>query len=88
MDFTDKSPSWESLDLLLRSKEDSFEREDFELRKVGRGTTNHKTNIRWFDSNKDIEPQITLYRDSAGMNNVQKQDISIHFPLLLQLYFL
>lgn len=55
------------LDNMLRSKESVAEREDWELKKIGRGSTNSKALIRLFDAPDGYEPEITLYRDSAGI---------------------
>jgi glutathione S-transferase len=64
--FTDVSPSWEELDLLLRSRESPLERSDFESERTGRGPTNHRANIRLFDAPDVFQPEIVLYRDQAA----------------------
>ena len=46
--------------------EPSSERQEFEMKKVGRGSANHKSNLRLFDAPDGFTPAVTLYRDSAG----------------------
>ena len=41
----DVAPTWEEIDLMLRSKEDSFEREEYEEESLGRGHANHRGEI-------------------------------------------
>lgn len=64
--FIDVSPSWEELESLLRSKESTLERSDFESERAGRGPTNHRASIRLFDAPDGFQPEITLYRDQAA----------------------
>ena len=33
---------------------------------IGRGGANHKASIRLFDAPDGYEPEVTLYRDTAG----------------------
>ena len=33
---------------------------------IGRGPANHKASIRLFDAPEGYEPEVTLYRDTAG----------------------
>mmetsp|Transcript_3872 Transcript_3872/g.6409 ORF Transcript_3872/g.6409 Transcript_3872/m.6409 type:complete len:513 (+) Transcript_3872:73-1611(+) len=58
--------SWEDLDAKLRKIETEEERFDFEQKASGRGSTNHKTNLRLFDAPDEYEPEVTLYRDQAA----------------------
>lgn len=59
-------PTWENLGKLLAVKETELESNEAILQKIGRGGSNHKSNIRLFDAPDDFEPEITLYRDTAG----------------------
>ena len=61
-------PTWESLSKLLAVQETELELKETILQKAGRGGSNHKTNIRLFDAPEDFEPEITLYRDTAGIS--------------------
>jgi hypothetical protein len=60
-------PTWEKLGQLSAVKETEFERNEDLAQKAGRGWSNHKSNIRLFDAPDDFEPEITLYRDTAGI---------------------
>ena len=55
-----------TLDAKLRTLERQEERENFELQKRGRGTSNHRADIRLFDAPEGFDPEVTLYRDTAG----------------------
>jgi hypothetical protein len=61
-------PSWSELDGLLRSSETKFERDEYDLiaAGTGRGPSSHKANLRLFDAPDGFEPEVTLYRDTAG----------------------
>lgn len=60
------APSWLDIDERLRALESVAEREDFESMPIGRGRSNHKANIRLFDAPDGYEPEVILYRDTAG----------------------
>jgi hypothetical protein len=66
--FVDSSsaPSWDEIDAMLRQQESPAERSDFDDILKGRGGSSHKASIRLFDAADDFEPEITLYRDTAG----------------------
>jgi len=64
--FTDDAPSWEKLDARLRELEPREERNEFDLKKEGRGGSNHKANLRLFDAPEGTKPLVTLYRDQAA----------------------
>lgn len=66
INFVDGAISWSQIDESLRLIENSLERDEFENISKGRGKSNHKANIRLFDAPDDFEPEVTLYRDSAG----------------------
>ena len=54
-------------------KEIEFERNEDLAQKAGWGWSNHTSNIRPFDAPDDSEPEITLYRDTAGiLRNVEE----------------
>lgn len=63
-------PTWETLGSLLAVKETELESREVILQKVGRGGSNHKSNVRLFDAPEDFEPEITLYRDTAGIFSI------------------
>jgi len=65
-------PTWEKLGQLLAVKETEIELTDDLAQKAGRGWSNHKSNIRLFDAPDDFEPEITLYRDTAGIVGVEE----------------
>ena len=58
----------EQSDLLerLRSSESEQERENYEQQFKGRGTSNHRADVRLFDAPEGYEPEVTLYRDQAA----------------------
>jgi hypothetical protein len=64
--FTDNAPPLNLLQEMLVSQQTPEEKEDFELQKIGRGSTNARALIRLFDAPNDHTPEVTLYRDSAG----------------------
>ena len=63
---TDAGNRWEELDQLLRSQETQDERTRCEDILTGRGEANHKANIRLFGAPEGFQPEVTLYRDTAG----------------------
>lgn len=66
------SPSLVEIENLLKHQESTEERRSFELmtNESGRGAANHKANTRLFDAPDDYEPEITLYRDTAGWYDI------------------
>ena len=60
------SISWDQIDSKLRAQETVEERKVFDQIATGRGFSNHKANIRLFDSPEGYIPEVTLYRDTAG----------------------
>ena len=62
----DAGNRWEELDQLLRSQETPDERTRCEDILTGRGEANHKANIRLFGAPEGFQPEVTLYRDTAG----------------------
>ena len=64
------TPSWAEIDDTLRRLEPTEERVEYDLQIIGRGKTNHKTNLRLFDANAAFKPEVTLYRDAAGKSQV------------------
>ena len=66
IEISDDAPSWTEIDTLLRNTEPAEERSEFDLMTAGRGNSNHKANIRLFDAPDGFEPEVTLYRDTAG----------------------
>ena len=63
---SNSAPSWEEIDVMLRQQESPTERSEFDDILKGRGGSSHKASIRLFDAPDDFEPEITLYRDTAG----------------------
>lgn len=61
-------PSWGDIDKALRAQETSAERQAYEdvMRGTGRGPASHQANLRLFDKPEGYDPQVTLYRDTAG----------------------
>ena len=51
---------------VLHSNIISFYLSIFETKCEGRGPANHKASIRLFDAPEGYEPEVTLYRDTAG----------------------
>jgi glutathione S-transferase len=64
--YVDAAPSWDVLDGLVRGSEKHEERQDFEDEVRGYGPANHRASVRLFDSPAGFEPEVILYRDSAG----------------------
>lgn len=65
-DFNDAAPTWATLDAKLRDMETVEERSFADSFSFGRGRSNHKANIRLFDAPEGFEPDLVLYRDTAG----------------------
>ena len=61
-------PTWADIDKALRAQEAGAERLAYEdvVRGTGRGPASHQANIRIFDKPDGFQPEITLYRDTAG----------------------
>jgi hypothetical protein len=61
-------PSWNELDRLLRAVETKSERDEYDLISAGtgRGPSSHRANLRLFDAPDGFEPEVTLFRDTAG----------------------
>lgn len=66
-DFDDLAITFEELEQLLRKEESETERQLFQDKLVGRGMSNAQSNLRLFDAPDGYEPEVTLYRDTAGM---------------------
>ena len=64
--FINKSPSWDTIDSLVRENENTREREIYDNELLGRGPANHRTNIRLFDAPDNTKPEIILFRDTAA----------------------
>ena len=61
-----QTKSWFEIEDILKLSEPVEERHEVDLRKIGRGNSNSKSLVRLFDADDEFEPEITLYRDSAG----------------------
>ena len=70
MKVSDNAPTWLEIDKILRSTEPPEERNDFDSMATGRGKSNHKANVRLFDAPEGFEPEVTLYRDTAGWYDI------------------
>jgi len=59
--------SWSDIDRILQAQESPEERIEYNLQLKGRGGPSNRASIRLFDAPDDFEPEITFYRDSAGL---------------------
>jgi hypothetical protein len=76
--FQDSAPSWDELQIMLNQQELLEDKEDFNLQQQGRGNTNAQSKLRLFDAPEGYEPEIVLYRDSAGSSySVQLSNIPL-----------
>jgi glutathione S-transferase len=64
--FKDEGVSVDEVENILKSYETLEERNEFNLKDIGRGNSNHKSNLRLFDAPDGYIPEITLYRDSSA----------------------
>ena len=58
--------SWSQLNDRLLAVETPSERINYNLKLVGKGPANAKATLRLFDKPEGYEPEIVLYRDTAG----------------------
>jgi len=61
--------SWVQLNDRLLAVETPSERVNFNLKMVGKGPANAKATLRLFGEAEGYEPEIVLYRDTAGKNH-------------------
>lgn len=62
----DSLMSWTQLNDRLLAVETPSERVDYNLKLVGKGPANAKATLRLFAEAEGYEPEIVLYRDTAG----------------------
>lgn len=75
--FSDEAPTLSNIEEALRSRETEVERVNFEDRLQGRGPTNAQSSLRLFNAPEGFEPEVTLYRDTAGE---QKHFMMVNLP--------
>lgn len=83
----DSLMSWTQLNDRLLAVETPSERVDYNLKLVGKGPANAKATLRLFAEAEGYEPEIVLYRDTAGnLFNGMLPHCPIHLFIYLIIY--